>query len=227
MFTRGDFHIHSTVSDGSLTPSEIVWFARKKGIDTIAITDHNTVDGIETAAIAGRLCGVSVVPGIELSTKYMGEKIHILGYFKDEKFFNSTFLKVIRLIKAHRVGEARRILCNFMATDNFGDSLSVFEGINLLREFGAVVVLAHPVRISSMILTDIISMPFDGIEAKYRHNSYNDTCLFINIATNIFSFYTAGSDFHDLGKNCCIGSPFLDSFEIQRFFIKSQAIVLR
>jgi predicted metal-dependent phosphoesterase TrpH len=226
MFTRGDFHIHTTASDGSLSPKEVVLAARSAGIDTIAITDHNTTYGIDQAAMAGRLYGVSVIPGVELSTKYNGESIHILGYFRDESFYDNTFLKVLQLIKTHRFVETRRILCNFMQTEYFADSLSVFEGIDLLRAFGVAVVLAHPVRISVENLSDILRMPFDGIEARYCHNSYYDTSFFINIALSSFSFYTAGSDFHNRGNNCFIGQPFLNSLEIQRFFSNSGAIVI-
>jgi predicted metal-dependent phosphoesterase TrpH len=226
MFTRGDFHIHSTDSDGSLTPKEIILSARSRGIDTISITDHNTVKGVEQAAIAGNLYGVSVVPGIELSTRYMGKRIHILGYFRSYSFNNSTFLKILEYIKSHKIVEARKILYNYIETEDCGDRLSILEGINFLRTFDATVVLAHPVRINSTVFSDIISMPFDGIEAKYCHNDYYDTSFFINLALNQFSFYTAGSDFHEYGANCYIGQPYLNSKEIQSFFRNSGVLVM-
>lgn len=220
MFTRGDFHIHSTASDGDLSPEEIVLTAKCMGIDTIAITDHNTVDGIEKAAVAGRLYGVAVIPGVELSTRYKGKSIHVLGYFRNVNFYNSTFLKILLLIKNHKAGEARRLLCNYIKVEGSGNYLSVYEGINFLRVFGAVAVLAHPVRISGEIFTEVIKMPFDGIEAKYSLNSYQDTCFLVNFALKNFSFYTGGSDFHGAGrheKHSLIGQPFLNSAEIKMF----------
>jgi predicted metal-dependent phosphoesterase TrpH len=230
MLTRGDFHIHSTASDGALSPEKIVLTAKSTGIDTIAITDHNTVDGIERAAVAGRLYGVSVIPGVELSTRYKGESIHILGYFKDGRFCSSTFRNILRLIKNHRAEEARRKLNKYMNTESSGEYLSVLEGISFLREFGAAVVLAHPVRISQKNFLGIIRMPFDGIEAKYCLNNYQDTCFFVNLALSHFAFYTGGSDFHSAGrhdKHSFIGQPFLNSKEIKRFLSKSGVLILR
>jgi 3',5'-nucleoside bisphosphate phosphatase len=229
MFTRGDFHIHSTVSDGDLTPKEIVLAARKMGVDTIAIADHNITDGIEEAAAAGRLYGVSVIPAVELTTRYKGESIHLLGYFRDMQFCNPTLTKILILVKSHRIHDARNILYNFMYIEASGSYLSVFEGINLLRAFSAAVVLAHPVRINKGNLPELLSLPFDGIEAKYSRNSYYDTSYFVNLALNRFSFYTAGSDFHSYKKHGIhgfIGQPSLFSAEIDFFLRNSSAAVL-
>lgn len=229
MLTRGDFHIHSTASDGRLTPSEIVLLARRCGIDTIALTDHNTTAGIMEAAATGKQYGVSVIPAVELSTRYKGESIHLLGYFRDNRFFHSTFQEALRFIKAHKINKARSILANTMNTDWDGNYFSVSEGIDFLRTFGAAVVLAHPVRISNRNLSELLSMPFDGLEAKYCHNSYNDTYFFINAALSHFSFYTGGSDFHtDRGghqSHCFLGEPNLTETEIQMFLQSSGAAV--
>lgn len=78
-----DLHTHSTASDGTLTPAELVAYARAKGVKAIALTDHDTVSGISAAtAAASRLGGIEVIPGIELSARSKGET-HILGYFID------------------------------------------------------------------------------------------------------------------------------------------------
>lgn len=230
MMAKGDLHIHSTASDGSLSPWEIVISAKQRGIDIIAITDHNSTNGISEAAAAGRQYGVAVIPAVEISTKYRGESIHILGYFKDGRFTQGIFQEILRLVRAHRLKKARSILKGFMHTDGSGNHLSVPEGIALLRTFGAVVVLAHPVRIRTKNLPAILSLPFDGIEAKYCNSSYNDTCYFINIALSKYSFYTGGSDFHT-NKNsskthCFIGDPYLNEMEIQSFLRNSGAAVL-
>lgn len=79
-----DLHIHSTASDGTLSPRQIVELAKAQGLKAIAITDHDTVSGYEEAAAAGIELGVEVIPGIEISTKYSGP-IHILGYNFDPK----------------------------------------------------------------------------------------------------------------------------------------------
>ena len=79
-----DLHIHTKCSDGTLTPTEVVILAQNKNISTIAITDHDSVDGVEEAIIAGKEYGVKVISGAEFSTKSSHGQIHILGYnFKD------------------------------------------------------------------------------------------------------------------------------------------------
>ncbi|EGL83576.1 PHP domain protein [Caldalkalibacillus thermarum TA2.A1] len=78
-----DLHTHTTASDGTNTPAENVRLAREKGLKAIAITDHDTIGGIEEALAAGRECGVEVVPGIEISTLRHGQDVHVLGYFID------------------------------------------------------------------------------------------------------------------------------------------------
>lgn len=79
-----DLHIHSTFSDGTFTPSEIVGLAKDKGLSAIALTDHDTLDGFHEAAAAGRNYGLEVVTGIELSTVFDQIEIHILGYLIDD-----------------------------------------------------------------------------------------------------------------------------------------------
>lgn len=77
-----DLHLHTTASDGSLSPSAVVWGARAGGLDVIAITDHDTVAGIQEATTA-LPDAIHVIPGVELSTTLEGSELHILGYFID------------------------------------------------------------------------------------------------------------------------------------------------
>ena len=83
-----DLHTHSTASDGTMTPAELVDYAAQKGLSAIALTDHDTTDGIRDAvAEADRLrkngVDIELIPGIELSTGYKGKEIHIVGLFID------------------------------------------------------------------------------------------------------------------------------------------------
>ena len=74
-----DLHTHSTASDGQYTPSELVSLAKERGIELLALTDHDTTDGLEEAVRAGEALGLRVLPGIELgAAEYSG--LHILGY---------------------------------------------------------------------------------------------------------------------------------------------------
>ena len=74
-----DLHTHSTASDGQYTPSDLVSLAKERGIELLALTDHDTTDGLEEAVRAGDALGIRVLRGIELgAAEYSG--LHILGY---------------------------------------------------------------------------------------------------------------------------------------------------
>ncbi len=78
-----DLHLHTTASDGVLSPAEIVRYAKAKGLQAIAITDHDTIDGCEEALLEGGRIGFEVIPGIEISAEYSPGSMHILGFFLD------------------------------------------------------------------------------------------------------------------------------------------------
>jgi predicted metal-dependent phosphoesterase TrpH len=78
-----DLHLHTTASDGVLSPSEIVRYAKAKGLQAIAITDHDTIDGCEEGLSEGERIGFEVIPGIEISAEYSPGSMHILGFFLD------------------------------------------------------------------------------------------------------------------------------------------------
>jgi hypothetical protein len=78
---RIDLHTHTTASDGTLSPTELVRLARGAGLAAVAVTDHDTVDGLGEALEAGRALGLEVVPGIEISAEFQPGTMHMLGYF--------------------------------------------------------------------------------------------------------------------------------------------------
>ncbi len=82
---KADLHCHSRVSDGSLEIKEIVALAKRIGLDTLAIADHDTVDGLEEAKRAGREFGVNILSGIEISAYdyERSQKAHVLGFLMD------------------------------------------------------------------------------------------------------------------------------------------------
>lgn len=105
-----DLHIHTTASDGEYSPTDIVKKAKEAGIETIAITDHDTLAGIKEAEIAGSKLGVHIIPAIELSTKYKGKSVDILGYnIKTE----AELTKTLRQMRQEREGRANRIIEKF------------------------------------------------------------------------------------------------------------------
>lgn len=105
---RADLHLHTTYSDGALSPEQLVRKAHGAGLTTIAVSDHDNVAALDEAMECGKQLGVDVVPGLELSVT-MGEKdIHVLAYFFDYK--NPTLLEYLTLFRRERLKRAERIV---------------------------------------------------------------------------------------------------------------------
>ena len=83
MTTRCDFHTHTTASDGSFTPEELVRYAKEKQTAVLAVTDHDTIGGLARALAEGKRIGQQVIPGIEITTRLEGCEIHLIGLFVD------------------------------------------------------------------------------------------------------------------------------------------------
>lgn len=81
-----DLHVHSTVSDGTFTPTELVAEAKRCNLSAFALTDHDTVRGFEEAKKASEGSGVEVIPGVEISAAYKKKDIHILGLLIDPNY---------------------------------------------------------------------------------------------------------------------------------------------
>jgi predicted metal-dependent phosphoesterase TrpH len=81
---RLDFHMHTTASDGRLSPTELVELANRRGLDVIAITDHDSTEGLaEARAAAARLGGPRIIAGVELNTDVPAGEVHVIGLFVD------------------------------------------------------------------------------------------------------------------------------------------------
>lgn len=87
-----DLHVHSTESDGTLTPEDLVADAKKAGLAAFALTDHDTCQGVCKAMPLAASAGIELIPGIELSTNYHGKEVHIVGLYIDIE--NEQLLKM-------------------------------------------------------------------------------------------------------------------------------------
>lgn len=103
-----DLHMHTTCSDGMLTPCELLYKAHEKGLQAISITDHDTVAAIPEATEAARELGIEVIPGIEVSAFENGRDIHVLGYFVD--YESDDLLQYTRFFRREREKRAIRIV---------------------------------------------------------------------------------------------------------------------
>lgn len=167
---RCDFHIHSALSpcaDKDMTPGNIVAMAKLKGLDAIAVTDHQSCGNVNSAMVLARQFGITVVPGMELETN---EEIHSICLFPD---LNSAII-FDKIVKEHLPGIANR-------EDIFGEqqlfdendertgkealllltpcSLSFNEAARLVQELGGVMYPAHIDRDSYSILTVMGEIP--------------------------------------------------------------------
>lgn len=105
-----DFHVHTTSSDGIFSPSEVVKRAYENNVKYLAITDHDTIDGLNEAIEESYKYDITLIPGIELSTQHNNESVHILGFFKDDNFKNQEFIKELDNIKNHRIVRAKKMI---------------------------------------------------------------------------------------------------------------------
>lgn len=149
MYRKGDFHLHTKASDGKLSPKELVNLAKKEGIDIIAVTDHDTIDGLDEAIAKGDNIGVKVISGIELSTLYENKSIHILGYFKNKEQINSNFKSYLKELNDYRICRAEKIIKNL-------DSL-----YNIKLDYKSILEKAHGIIARPHIAKAIIDAGYD------------------------------------------------------------------
>ena len=106
-----DLHVHSTASDGSLTPTEVVNRAAGLGLTAMALTDHDTVSGIDEALKAAKDLDMEVIPGIEVSCIYKEKEIHILGLYIDHT--NPELLSFLKEASRKRYDRNMEMLAAF------------------------------------------------------------------------------------------------------------------
>ena len=143
-----DLHTHSTKSDGTFSPAELIRYAQLKGLSAIALTDHDTADGIEEALKTAQMLreeaqsspGSSspavpeVIPGVELSTQYRGRDIHVVGLFIDWR--NSGFITKLREFADARIYRNQK-MCRLLTEGgypvNYKELLSFFPDTVITR----------------------------------------------------------------------------------------------
>lgn len=241
-----DFHVHTTSSDGTLSPKEVVQRAHNNNVKYLAITDHDTLNGLNEAIEESHKYNITLVPGIELSTQHNNESVHLLGFFKDNNFNNKELIEKLSAIKNHRIIRAQNMVNKLKEEFNIEVSfekilikapdtiarphiareiincgypytldeifnkfigkgckayiptlkLSTSDGVKLLKEYNALVFLAHPKLINNSSIDVFLSMDFDGIESIYYQNTYEENSKFLSIANKHNLLVSCGSDFH-------------------------------
>ena len=107
MTEKYDLHCHSTASDGSLTPTEVVERAHQQGVSSLALTDHDTINGQAEAATAALINNINFIPGIEISTTWENKCFHIIGLNIDPQ--NKGLISGIKNLQSLRFERAKKI----------------------------------------------------------------------------------------------------------------------
>ncbi len=129
-----DLHVHSTHSDGTYSIKELVAYAKEKGLKAIALTDHDTVSGVEEAMEEAEKCGIIVIPGIEISTGYKNGELHILGLnidYKSEVF--SNFIIECRNSREQRNRRMAEKLCDLGMKVSFDELVEKYPSSTVTR----------------------------------------------------------------------------------------------
>ena len=109
MACRADFHCHSTASDGVLAPSELVELAYRQGVRILALTDHDSIEGVaEACRAAARYPDFTLIPGVELGTDIPGAEVHVLGHFLDPD--DAELRDTLRRLRESRLGRGRAMV---------------------------------------------------------------------------------------------------------------------
>jgi predicted metal-dependent phosphoesterase TrpH len=130
--SRIDLHTHTTFSDGSFSPTELVDLATQQGLDFLAITDHDTTEGLSEALEATKSISLELIPGIELSAQFQNREMHILGYF-----INPTDPHFQARLEAHRSTRIERIHHILDCLQSLGMDISL-EEVELASGIGTI-----------------------------------------------------------------------------------------
>src|SRR4051794_15320216 len=105
-----DLHLHTNKSDGRLSPTELVRLVHKGGVRRMALTDHDTTEGVNEAIAEGKGLGVEVIPGVELGTDSRSGDMHMLGLFLD--YHNQAFQDTMLRFREGRIKRVHTIVAN-------------------------------------------------------------------------------------------------------------------
>ncbi|GCE10328.1 PHP domain-containing protein [Tengunoibacter tsumagoiensis] len=108
MAQKIDLHTHSTASDGIYSPTDLLHLAQQAQIGTLALTDHDTTDGVVEAAAAAAALNIDFIPGIEINTDVSGGEVHMLGYFLE--YEQPAFQNILKVLREARILRGQRMV---------------------------------------------------------------------------------------------------------------------
>ena len=251
-----DLHLHTNHSDGDLSPSDLVELCFERGLQTIAVTDHDTTSALQEARECASKFGIRLINGIELGTNYLDDEVHILGYgidlqdagFQDklsifrkdrllrgkkiiEKLvsigLNISWEMVRNIAKGDSVGRPHIAMAlvelgyaanikeafkKYLNTDSPGfiprEMVRPTEAVEMLRDNGALPVLAHPLLSNSKsgrksiqnlveLIPELCEAGLMGIEVYYGDYDSQQVSRLIELAEKYSLIKCGGSDYHN------------------------------
>ena len=157
-----DLHLHTTYSDGTLTPKNLVSLCGSKGLKVIAVSDHDSTEGIKEAnQAAEEFPGMKVIPAIEMSTDIPGSEVHILGYFVD--YLESGFQSMLSEFREGREARAKGMVRRL---DELGIVLS-WERVEELADGGSI---GRPHIAKAMVEAGYVKYPRDAFDQYIGRN---------------------------------------------------------
>ena len=159
---QADLHLHTTFSDGNLTPTQMVELCADRGLRYAAITDHDSTEGVaEALRAAKRFPGLEVIVGVELSTDVQDAEIHLLGYFVDHE--QAEFQDTLSEFRDGRQGRARRMVERL---GELGVPVS-WERVEELSDGGAI---GRPHIAQAMVEAGYVEYPKDAFDRYLGRN---------------------------------------------------------
>ncbi|MCA1726336.1 MAG: PHP domain-containing protein [Actinobacteria bacterium] len=189
-----DLHSHTTYSDGTFAPAETVRLALERGLDVLAVSDHDTTEGLAEVADAANGTGLEIVPATEFSTVYEGGSVHVLAYWIDVA--NAEFQEELERLKDDREWRAREIVNKL---NEMGHAID-YDQVRALAS-GNVVARPHIAQamVEAGIVASIARMAeagLDGIEADHPDHPPQARERYREMAARFGIPFTGSSDCH-------------------------------
>ncbi len=166
--TKSEIHMHSTFSDGEFTPARLVEIAQKNSVQALALTDHDTFEGIDDFLTAAQPTEIFAFPGIEITVRFHDFNLHILGYFKDRESLGADLCDRVRIMKELRESRMRELIVRVDAVvpEKFRGAIT-FDNVRKAAEG----VIARPHLAREMVRLGIVPntpAAFDQYLVKYN-----------------------------------------------------------
>ena len=208
--TRVDLHCHSVYSDGALTPREIAEALSVQCVAVAALTDHDSVDGLEEFGRMLARRDVGCITGVEITTQCGAQEAHLLAYGFDPA--HPELQAVLRSLRQTRAPEVYSISESIRrrGADDAGalgpapdGRIEIADAIALVHRAGGCAFLAHPLVLQpdfdelKRLVTDLKEKGLDGIEAIYEGFTEDQTLRLCDLAKHLGLLVSAGTDAHD------------------------------